>query len=330
MKRLIFLSILLISMIGSCAKHNTPDATPIPLDQSLVQQRDLYCGLYRETYDQLKWTHSRCDGMLFTHLYALGCPNIDVSVFEDKDTGQLFRDPDHTCFTDFVAGKDGSRSGMSRDMLIGRLWWIWVNQDLSAIERMINFGEQHDWDMCGGQYENYEIKQGRCIASASLKGTMYEIRYQLGGADHGTRYVPFAWNPWDDDFTAHLSVLHMSLRGFVFNGVTDLHLDFLQDMSDNSERNALFALMASLFGSEVDQNKLRIIDSMNDSRLFPKDRLPNESDRCTEYLWQRNNDENWQPCEDGEPVHSGTDFVIVIGLKEWAEKTLKIKLGLDE
>jgi len=43
--------------------------------------------------------------------------------------------------------------------------------------------------------------------------------------------------------------------------------------------------------------------------MFPHDRLPTTADWCADYLWQRDNNENYRPCKPRK-VHFGTDFLM--------------------
>ena len=84
---------------------------------------------------------------------------------------------------------------------------------------------------------------------------------------------------------------------------------------DHYERNPDNALFAVAYHKIKDGDYSEPTATLLNERYFPADRLPTSKDRCTEYLWQRENDDDWESCKDKE-THSGTDFLFATHLIE--------------
>jgi hypothetical protein len=106
-------------------------------------------------------------------------------------------------------------------------------------------------------------------------------------------------------FEGHIQVLRILLSGRVYGGITITQTQILRDQAERQPRNALFQAARAKYGNG-DYSKA--VEILQDSVLFPDARLPTSSDRCEEYLWQRDDGADWLPC-DKASTHSGTDLI---------------------
>jgi len=298
---------LLLAAFFACEnplkKDNKPQE-PVKPDMAMVAEKlNLYCSLSKEKYGAQGYVHSKCDGLLFTSLHGVACSYVAIDEFQ-KEPGLWKRSPTHDCFA-----KGESRSGISNDMIIGLLLYAWQHQRPDIPENLIKYGEDHGWDMCGGEHDSEETRLSRCIIKPTLKATVYEVAVKLGydcnDRCHLARAIPQVWNPHDTGFTAHLTQLHILLRGHVQRGINDNQLAQLRWQKDRVTTNALFQASYALFTSGDMTDAWEILRGLH----FPADRLPGSGEHCTEYLWQRDPGADWLPCPGDSREHYGTDFL---------------------
>lgn len=299
--------LILVFLIIGCEsfdKDNEPHE-PEKIDTlEITQQRKTYCELSKELYEEKGYVHDKCDGLLFTSLHALACPYVSIEAFQ-KSPGLWKRSPTHDCFS-----KGESRSGLSRDMILGVLFYAWQYNRLDIIDSLISYGRDNDWYMCGGEYESEKWRLGRCKMSKTIIATIYEVGVALGyECDTGcnlARAVPQVWNPYETGFQAHLLNIHILLRGLVQGAINDNQIAQLKYQAERVPQNQLFLVNSAIWGGG-DINRSNILYSS----YFPKDRLPSSNERCTDYLWQRDFGKDWEKCPQDNEVYHGTDFLLV-------------------
>ena len=293
-------------------------------DEKLIQvllKRERYCDLSKKMYERDGYVNGKCDSLLFTALHSIGCGYVSLSQFESKEEpGRYFRSPTHDCFippdTD-----NGSKSTLSRDMVLGLLLNFWHEQDLDGITRFLNFSIANDWDFCGGDAISSGVRRARCIASPTIKATVYEVAVALGHACNTTcktaRKVPQVWNPHEDGFRAHLLNLHILLRGVVMGAINDNQVEQLEYQARTNPKNALYSATYHLF---TDGDMAGAMSSLLDTNYFPIETLPTSKNYCAEYLFQRDQfledtlDFDWLPCPEESIIHSGTDFIFAASI----------------
>jgi hypothetical protein len=287
------LMILVITLLVACGRK---EAQPSGSLDAVADKMAFYRS------QPQSWVHSKCDGLLFTSLckVAGGCAGADIFAAESKtEPGRWFRSPEQDCFD---LGQ--SRSDFSRDMLLGLLHYLWETKDRAALERLYAHGVASNFVM--GRYDGTDMLVGRAqwISFASIVRAMIQ---KLGGSTgldeprQGSDDAIFAL----PGFEGHIQVLRILLSGRVYNGVTITQTKILREQAQRQPRNALFQAAHAKY-SDGDYSKAVAI--LQDSVLFPDGRLPTSSDRCEEYLWQRDDGADWLPCDKGA-THSGTDLI---------------------
>jgi hypothetical protein len=264
-------------------------------------------------------THE-CDSLLFSGL--LGCvPGSKVNIDAARDAeGKWLRrpvshPPCYDCANEWILkdrlvstykyykengfDKDGIRtlfekgsSSISRDMLVGLAWYAYYNKRLDISEGVIKYALSNKLIMGNGT-------PTRTLMSPGLLSTYAWISYKLGGPSRWLlRHIPQFESKSMVGFQAHLSVLHILLR----NKLTtkNKHKDLLLQQAKRQPNNALFQFAAG----HVDAAKALLSNNI----WFPEDRLPTAKDRDAQWLWQRDDGDDWLPC-DSDKIHSGADFL---------------------
>jgi hypothetical protein len=264
---------------------------PVNVPEELQAKSDLYCSLSWPEYYRRGYVHSRCDGVLFTSLYGIGCPDVSIDKFEGEP-GQWFRSPKHNCL------KNGSGTTISRDMLLGIMHYGWYHQDERLLKDLKDYGSANLWIMgeSDGKLDNITTP----ILSPQLAGLLLvmtgsESVLATASTDH-----------INDGFRSHLDVLRILLKGSVLGSISVLDLKVLKAQAKRSPNNALYQAALALY---TDGDMTRASALLMDPKHFPGDSLPTSKNHCTEYLYQRDEGtHSWKPC-DAKKIHSGTDLI---------------------
>jgi len=295
--------IALLTIAEACGNAKDAKKPERAEDHRLTEiraKRDAYIRFYPDiAADEKGWPiDTDCDGLLFASLgRASGLP-IDLTLAHGPDRGRWFRNWQRDCSSD-----------ISRDMILGLAVFIWHSRDYRLAADLVNYGEQNDWVMGNGP-------ASRVWLSPILQGTLYQLRYKLGGADHVKRHIRAPWLP-QRGYQAHLQMLHLHLRKRL--GISDKNTkDTVKEIVDREQNNALFQAI----GAEWRVSTLeRAADVLLANTIFPNDRLPTSDDKCSHYLWERDEikedgsvNDDWQPCPDQNKQYSGIDFIFAASL----------------
>jgi hypothetical protein len=293
---------ILTLVLASCAsKAKDPIVEKI---LELDRMADLYGSKIAETQGNYGWiSEDECDGLTFNALASsAGIKGIDL--FSAEEDGKWYRTPRKACLSE---GR--SKSSCSRDNYVMLLHALWTSKDLEAAERMIQHGESTGWTVC--DHDGSTDGKSRVYITPQLQGLVYRLRFYLGGADHIKRRVGQVWGP-ADGFEAHLQVLSIHLLGRMEGKIAPGSRDVVQAHRDRNPGNALFQAVASKYGDGDMENAVNIL--LN-SKYFPSDRLPEASEYCTDYLFEREQFEgegsissDWLPCESKDKKYKGIDW----------------------
>ncbi len=294
-------SLALVASCGFFPRSHKHESTTSPTG-ALNARADSYCALEDELADDQGFVGTDCDLVLFNALRAVGCDaTVNLTAAEDPATpGQWDRDPKRLCYAE---GRTSAR--FSKDMAVGVLYWAWSTgaKALPVVERLAAYLEAHGGYLC--EAKDAATRDQRCKVGAGLAATVYELRFRLGGADSPKRQAAAVFDPLADGSERHVQALHLYLRGLMFGAVTDPELYVLEQWG---RANPLFAAMAAKF----ETSNLELVTSavVDDEVKFPPGRLPTSADRCTDYLWQRNEGDDWLPCppEHAPEAYSGIDL----------------------
>lgn len=301
--------LFLLVFIISCGKSEKKDPVePAPdLLEPVIKRRDLYLSLQKTALNEYGYAHAKCDSLGFTSLCkaAGGCPDADI--FLSEDNGRWYRSPEKDCFD-----KGESKSDFSKDMALMLFIYLYElsktdNQKAKeAVQRFSDYVKANNYVM-GRPTDNAE-GLSRVVMSPGLIVTMERLSAKLNGQ-------PYEDKPQTRDvilpiinkgFQAHLDVLGIWLDGELRGNITDTDKRVLEKQVERQPLNAIFRAVHSLYGNG-DQSKT--LELLNSDRLFPADRLPESRDRCEEYIFQRDDGDDWLPCDKGE-THDAVDYLV--------------------
>lgn len=281
---------LLIAFLVSCGKEPT-DVPPNVVDPVLKAKFDLYVSESESLRDTHGFLESdRCDSLLFSSLASLSRP-FDILAAHDSATGQWFRSPSHDCYP------DQSDSDISRDMILGALWYAYAHKRLDIAQSIWDYGVAHDWTMGRGAISRTKMSPG-------MRSTLAQLVWFLGGKDHSERNDFVVWFPGLSDYQAHVMVWHILLRQRLYTQIEDTASSRLREQFSRQPENPLFAYAAGNVG--------KASELLKSSRFWPDSGLPTTANYCDEWPIQRDDDSNgWKPCNYENRTHSGGDLISV-------------------
>jgi hypothetical protein len=269
-----------------------------------------YLALSTSTQDPagfIEW--NKCDSLLFSGLYGAAGGKVDITAARDDKMKWHRRPLDHVeCYPKH------SDSEISRDMLLGLLWYVWENKRLDLAEELFRYGERHKWVMGEGDIT-------RTVFTPGLQSTLAELIFRLGGSDKKLyRKLPQAY-AHNDDFAAHLDLLHILLRADMTGKINS---DALEVVKYQFERVPMNPLFSYAYHRYVDQDQTETQNILLNEALFPDDRVPTTHDRCGPWLQQRDLGRSWEPCDLDEKAvtHSGGDYLFIANLlrAKWSSR----------
>lgn len=301
--RLLFILILLV---GCGGKGHAPKP-PLNAEDRLKNQYDLYLSLIGGRQDQHGFINTNhCDSTLFSGLIGAAGADVDMTAAEVEE-GKWLRRP--TSYEEcFGAGK--SRSTISRDGLLGVMWWAYVHDRLDVLERMYAYGEANSWVMGEGRYGG--VDSVMLPAYISLLAQLIE---RMGGQPHSVTSL-FPESLADcEAYSCHIQTLRILLR----NNVGDKELAVLKSTTEKYPENALFS---AAYHRYTDGNYSEAIALLN--HYYPVAKLPTSQELCEFWPMQQNGgDDNWEACPERNEVHSGGDFLFTAAVildKLWMNK----------
>lgn len=302
-----FIILMMIVGCGPFKKHNEPQ-DPLTLKrEAIISKLERYINLEKDITDNYGFV-DRGDGILFSCLKYVAGGEVNWQAAE-KEPGRWERHPELSYQKPDPDLTNDSNSRFSKDMEVGLQWCFWHARDLSATTRHIEYLEAKNWDLCGGKSGalTYEDWLGRCLLNSNGKANLYEVGYQLGGDENWRQNVPQIWNPFAENYSAHLVVLTILRRGIMLGGIDDLQLRFLKEKAEKNPRNALYVASYHLF---LDGDMEAAADILLDETLFPAESLPTTANYCTHYLFQKEQEsDNWEPCPERDEKWHGVDFM---------------------
>lgn len=294
------INIFLLLLLLSCGRYESkPTSAPLTL-QDLQSKSELYLSLVSSHQNADGFILSDdCDSTFFSGLLAAAAPKLNINILAARNkSGQYFRRSTQDCGPAF----NNSRSTISRDQMLGVMWYMWRNQDLEAAKQLMN-QLQHD---------NYVLKgegtAGELIFIPSYINTLAQIIAKLDGPRHEAELALPAIISGGEGFEAHLAALHILLRGELLGSIPDYHFNILQDLANTNPKNPL---LQAAYHRYLDGNYESVLQLLMDSSEWPSDKLPTSHNHCSNWPVQRIYDEqNWGSCEP-EVEHSGAELPII-------------------
>jgi hypothetical protein len=189
-------------------------------------------------------------------------------------------------------------------MLLGILWFAYFNKRVDIIENVIKYALSHWFVMGDGDIT-------RTFLTPNLLSTYAIACKKLGGKN----YWGLTWLPTLESrmtgFQAHLTVLHVLLRGIM--GIKkDSNLSILKYQMDRVPRNALFNFAYHYF---TDKDYYQTMSLLLEETWFPSNRLPTNYDRNLRWMFEHDYTPNNIDPADGEvQTWSGGDFIFLANL----------------
>jgi hypothetical protein len=306
MKHLLLLPLVLLllsapSLLTACGSGGS-SSSPVPpfhysLPLDLEQKQTLYRSLVPSVQNPNGFIETdKCDSLQMTALLGASGVNVPNLPGAEPSPGKWLR-------RDTASGSCypvGSGSEISRDMLLGVMWYAWSHKDLSMLERMYQYGEQNNWVMGAGDIARTGFR--------TLRGTLAAEIHVLGGKHRPSDEL--LADPQVlalDGYGAHLQALHILLRGEIYGQLSNWSRHQLRKLADENPDSPLMnAAAARWIGGEYLQ---KYISAASNTTYFPADRLPTSADRCIDWATQQKNPKDWAPCPEENRIHSGGDWL---------------------
>lgn len=308
MPRLSLIPALIIA--AACGpRHVVARATPA-VPPELAALAETYQSLQPEVEDSHGWSDTdRCDALLWASLRAAaGVDGVDVGSAETSGGRWLRRPADlPECF---ASGQ--SDSTVSRDMLLGVLWWAWTAGDAGVVSRLWAYGLPRGWSMGSGS-------PGAVILSPNMLGLFARACVALHASCPGAALVatitPQVYTDSPQGYDRHLEVLQILLRGEMDGSLPAPLVTRLRKQLDEQPDNPLFLVAVAIWGGgTLDDLPARLLQ-------WPQDRLPTAADWCSDWRVEAESGSSGSlPCQDtaadGSPIgvprkHSGGEILFL-------------------
>lgn len=292
-----FLFLLLLFACGRPAAWERatfiPEAGYIPSDE-MRDQRAWYLEATKLITDPVNGFSDtdKCDSLL--HSGLLGAGGMGV-LLEDarNDAGQWFRRPlnQPECLA-----TGASKSTISRDMLLGVMFWAWKNQDRDILDRLWGYGDTHGWRMGGsdGSIDGWS----RVWFTPNLQALLAELIFRLHGHDHWQRHIPVQYGTNLTGYQLHLDIIDLILWYQATGQYTVYQLSVLDGYAAQHPSNALIQYAVGNY-------------SLADKLIrmhHPFDHLPTSADMCSPMAYEK---ATLEPCPDEGRTHAPIHFLLI-------------------
>ena len=292
-----------VLLLFSCGQmYEIEEDTSYRASENLKVKYETYKRFIRAHQDAAGFIDTKyCDATLCSGLVGISGAEVNLTAALDPDiAGRWYRRP--VSYKECWAN-GGSRSTISKDMLLGVMYWV-VNQPVSTdyvdiLEDIWEYGESRSWVMGEGRWEGVDT-----IMNPLWISTLAQAIYKLGGKDHNVWRSVSPHFGEAVDYPAHLQVLMLLLRRDL--GIVDAEAGrIFRDHAKRQPRNALFQYAAGC-PQKAEELLLNPV-------WWPDHRLPTASDRKASWLFQRDWGPQWEPVDSTEEHHGG-DFLFLANL----------------
>lgn len=268
--------------------------------KQLLSKYNLYRKLSKREQDRDGFIHSdKCDSILFSSLLAVGVDSL-INIKAAYDGRYWYRRP----LKKGECWKCGeSRSTISRDMLLGVMWYIWhFKQEHLAISLWKSV-----WKNC------LRMGQGRwwgadTFMNPTMIATLAQLCNILGYSTFWTRlWAKLPHRPGKaKGFSRHLQCILILLNQRIYGIITEKEKQALQRNYEEQPTNPLHAYAA---GHIAEASWLLL-----NSPFWPATRLPTGRDCKEEWPIQRDFGDSGLEPGTSNKTHSGGDFLFVAAL----------------
>lgn len=194
-------------------------------------------------------SRDNCDALLWAGLASAAGGIVDLSEAEYAP-GEMHRRPTNECYP------AESASTISGDMLLGYMWGLWRSHDLAALQRLADYGLDHNWSMGIGPSSRVVLKYNDYVLLAKMI-------YVLSNGSDKRRFYQFDPIYFDvsADYEEHLQVLSILLYTEVNGSIDTASHNRLHALADAHPDDALFQVAWGRFtGDQTKATALLLAD----------------------------------------------------------------------
>jgi hypothetical protein len=244
-----YLFLILLVSCGHFKKHeSTKPSASTNLDEVRVKREAVKLDVASSLDPLTGWPSANdCDATLWGGLAcSVGLPvNIKLAEYAP---GEIHRRPFKACWNE-IEGDVGSKSTISKDMLLGYTSCLWAQKDLAGLQALANYGEAHDWLM-GKPTDQI----GRVLLSGNGVGLLGRMVYVLSNStdDRYYRRTGYLYPTVTLDYERHLQTHGILLQDEVDQAynLTAINSEMLDRLLENytfDPLNPLFAAALAKF-----------------------------------------------------------------------------------
>lgn len=288
---------LLLILLAACGTFLKPKPSPRNTSdlQRLTQRVDLYKEIHNSTADEWGFVDVKhCDSLLFSGLVGIAV-TVDLQAAEEKPGKWLRRPTSYPeCWENGL-----SRSEISRDGLMGVMWWAFFNDRRDVLEDLWSYGEKRAWIMGNGRAGGVDS-----FFNPQYVGLLAELIYFMGGEDYSFWRSLTGVSKSCEYYTCHLQVLYLDLLGRAQGGLKESQVEILKATATKYPENLYFHYAAHRY---TDQDSSEIIKGLLEN--YPK----TGPVLCEFWPMQQNGDDYWRKsC--ALPKNTGADFLFLSSL----------------
>ncbi len=270
------------------------------------------------------------DCLMFSCLYAVGGAKVKIYRAQDS-AGRWYRKP--LSYKGWYPKETAST--ISRDMMMGVLWYLFMEQDTDALLATYRYGYKNHWIMGEGDVARIYFTPAlqATLADIILSNPMASIRLSRLERIHCwfLSKKPQNWPTNLKGYQLHLNLLHVALRGLIHKHIDNAMLSVIENAAVSDPENPL---AIALYAQYVDGDADFALKMLLNEELWPAQRLPTSADRKEQWLPQRSYrtesgtlNPDWLPSWAIPPhVHSGGDLMFVSKLiLKWIDESEKEK-----
>lgn len=269
--------ILALLCISGCAHNDITHKEPSKdYSEETARLRSLH-DAWKSSFGD-SWAGRDCDGMIWNGKAGIFIESLNVLDAESKSRpGKFHRRTDPYCWTK-EGGDQGSKTDWSRDMAICGLYpWLWRTKNLDAAERHAEYGKENLWKM------GSPLSDGRVLYTPQIVGMLYEIIYALGGEDSIGREWESSYPSGLTDYTAHLQICSIWLRGeiaehhreqkndakeFEFGEITEKMFSRIEEHYGREPSDHFYAYMHGLYSGDYGPAVSACLDDSNNGGSY--------------------------------------------------------------
>lgn len=296
---------ILIVLAGvGCSSHSSKHKTVTLEDTQLLQNKyDLYTELIPSVQDEHGFIEEdKCDSLLFSGLLSTTTIEVDIDSAQDPNiSGKWYRRPITypECYSNGL-----SRSTISKDGILGVLWFAYKHKRLDIVKDLWSYGMSHAWFMGEGRLGGVDT-----LLNPNMIGLLDKLEVLMGGNTHPLAIYDVKMSDCQG-YECHIGALMVLLEAEITNNISNSNLELIKTLHNRNPNNPLFSYIVERFTSD---NYDKTIDILLNSPNYPSDRLPTSSDVCEPWPMQRE-DSELKVCPEENKIHSGGDFLFIASL----------------